>query len=334
MTRGDKEKAQILVVEDNLTDALLIRSLLEQDENIRVTLAQDGIRGCQLVEGQRWDLVVTDINLPGRDGIEVIQECKLHQPDTPVIATSAYSASAFQESAFRAGANEVLFKPIDRDELMATARDLLAAGIRSHPQANRILAIGALPGDVEAGVGGLLLKHLSAGDDVTVLVLAIGATGEEAQARRTASKKANQVIGADLLLPLRDITEPADFDDMITRVQSVIQEMDPEIVFSPSAQDVRDSRKNTYKATDISASKVPGFYAYQSATTTLDFRPTMFEDISEFLDRKMEALAHFEAQVKDRPHLDAALADAAARYWGRFLGYGKVEPLEVVRHTI
>ena len=83
MARGKLKKAQVLVVEDNLTDAILIRSLLEQDERLRVTLAQDGIRGCQLVEGQRWDLVVTDINLPGRDGIEVIQACKASQPLTP-----------------------------------------------------------------------------------------------------------------------------------------------------------------------------------------------------------------------------------------------------------
>ena len=73
MTASQGKKKQILLVEDNLTDAILIRTLLEQDENLRVTLAQDGIRGCQLAEHQRWDLVVTDINLPGRDGIEVIQ---------------------------------------------------------------------------------------------------------------------------------------------------------------------------------------------------------------------------------------------------------------------
>ena len=83
MTETEGKKKQVLLVEDNLTDAILIRTILEQDDRIRVTLAQDGIRGCQLAENQRFDLVVLDINLPGRDGIEVIQTSKIHQPATP-----------------------------------------------------------------------------------------------------------------------------------------------------------------------------------------------------------------------------------------------------------
>ena len=56
---GDREEKQaevreVLLVEDNLADATLIRTLLEEKGDIRVTLAQDGIRGCLLVENQRW----------------------------------------------------------------------------------------------------------------------------------------------------------------------------------------------------------------------------------------------------------------------------------------
>jgi CheY-like chemotaxis protein/LmbE family N-acetylglucosaminyl deacetylase len=334
MTQGAEKKAQVLLVEDNLTDAMLIRTRLEQDENIRVTLTQDGIRGCQLVEGQRWDLVVTDINLPGRDGIEVILECKVHQPETPIIAISAYSLSSFGETAFRGGADEVFSKPIDRDELLTTVRDLLAMKMMANARFRRILAVGALPGDVEAGCGGTLLKHAHNGDDLTILDLAIGCSGDEAKERRAASKRAAQVLGADLLMPLNDIPELTDLDEMVIRVQIAIQELDPDIILSPSSQDVRDSRKNTFKAIDISASRVRTFYTYQSATTTLDFRPTMFEDISEYLDQKMAALSHFEAQVSGRPHLDPDLARASARHWGRFLGYGEVEPLGVIRQSI
>jgi CheY-like chemotaxis protein len=333
MTQAEK-KTQILLVEDNLTDAILMRSLLEQEGSIRVTLAQDGIRGCQLVEGQRWDLVITDINLPGRDGIEVILACKVHQPDTPILATSAYSTPAYRESAFRSGANEVLSKPIDGEEFLVTVRDLVAMKLRANARSRRILAVAALPGDVEAGCGGLLLKHAHDGDDITILDLAVGCSGGEAKERRAASKRAAQVLGVDLLMPLKDIPELTDLDEMVVRVQSAVHELDPEIIFSPSSQDVRDSRKNTFKAVDISASRVQSFYTYQSATTTLDFRPTMFEDISEFLDQKMAALSHFEAQVRGRPHLDPDLARASARYWGRFLGYGEVEPLEVIRQSI
>jgi CheY-like chemotaxis protein len=334
MTAGEGKKAQLLLVEDNLSDAILIRSLLEEDETVRVTLAQDGIRGCQLVENQRWDLVLTDINLPGRDGIEIILECKKHQPETPIIATSAYRETSYLDGAFRAGANEILSKPIDREELLVTVRDLLALKARVDARPKSILAVGALPGDVEAGCGGILLKHAASGDEVRILVLAAGAMGVEAEDRGVAARRAAQVIGAELVFPQKDAPEIADLDFTVIRIQDVIHEWEPEIIYAPSAQDVRDSRTNAFRALEISGSRVPGFYCYQSATTTLDFRPGLFEDISEFLDQKMAALSHYEAQVRGRPHLDPGLARASARYWGRFLGYGEVEPLEVVRHTI
>lgn len=334
MTQEEGNPSQILLVEDNLTDATLIRTILEQDDSIRVTLAQDGIRGCQLVEGQRWDLVITDFNLPGRDGIQVIAECKAHQPNTPVIATAAYSTPAYLEAAFRVGANEALSKPIDRDELISIVRDLLALKATIDARPRQILAIGALPGDVEAGCGGILIKHVRAGHKVFVLVLAIGAMGEDGSTRRAAARRAAQGMGARVRLPENDHRGIAELDQMVLGIQNAVHELKPYIVYAPSGRDVRDSRRNTFRATDISARKVHGFYCYQAATTTLDFRPTMFEDISEHLDQKMAALSHFEAQVRGRPHLDPGLARASARYWGRFLGYGEVEPLEVIRHAL
>lgn len=334
MTEDQVSRFQILLVEDNLTDAILIRSFLEQEDTIRVTLAQDGIRGCQLVESQRWDLVITDINLPGRDGIDVISESKVHQPDTPVIATSAYSAPSYMEGAYRSGANEVIAKPIDRDELALTVENLLKFRSRTDSRVRQVLAVGALPGDVEAGCGGVLIKHASAGDQVSILILALGAMGEDAENRRAAAKRSAQVLGARVRLPGDDRPDIAELDQMVIKVQDAVHELKPEVVYSPSPQDVRDSRKNAFRAMEISAEKAAGIYCYQSATTTLDFRPTMFEDISDFLDQKMAALSHFEAQVRGRPHLDPGLARASARYWGRFLGYGEVEPLEVIRNTL
>jgi LmbE family N-acetylglucosaminyl deacetylase len=121
---------------------------------------------------------------------------------------------------------------------------------------------------------------------------------------------------------------------MVMAIQDAVHDLSPEIVFTPSANDVRESRLNTHQATLIAASKVPGLYCYQAATTTLEFRPTVFETVSEYLDQKMASLSHYEAQVRGRPHLDPELARSTARYWGRFLGYGEVEPLEVVRHSL
>ncbi|MFH1762901.1 MAG: response regulator [Gemmatimonadota bacterium] len=334
MSEAVERKAQVLLVEDNLTDATLIRTVLEREGDIRVTLAQDGIRGCQLVVSHRWDLVVTDFNLPGRDGIEVILECKAHQPDTPILSTSAYSATVYQEGALRGGASEVLGKPINPEELIRTVRGLLELKSRADASPRVILAIGAYSGDVEAGCGGTLMKHALGGDQVHVLVLSLGAKGPGMEERAAATRRACRVMGADLLLPPDEAPEVPDLDTVMIRIKDTVHDLVPRIVFAPSSNDVRDSRQQAYTAADIAAAGSTSLLCYQAATTTLDFRPTLFEDISDFLDQKMAALSHFQLEVRGRPHLDPGLARAAARYWGRFLGYGEVEPFEVVRHIL
>jgi len=334
MTEGEKRRAQVLLVEDNLSDATLIRTLLEREEDVRVTLAQDGIRGCQLVETQRWDLVVTDLNLPGRDGIEIIQTCKTHQADTPVLALSAYTAPSLQDGAYRAGANELISKPIEPEELEATVRELLRLKTLVHDESRRILAVGILPGDVEAGCGGSLLKRTLGGDSVRILVLATGAVGPDAEEVRGAARRAARDLGTELLLPAEDARELLDLDTMVMRLQDAVHKIRPHVIYAPSARDVRESRQNTFKAAEFAAFGTQDLLCYQAATTTLDFRPSHFEDISDFLDRKMAALSRYQAQSLGRPHLDPGLAGATARYWGRFLGYTEVEPFEVVRRYL
>ena len=334
MSEEIQRKAQLLLVEDNLTDATLIRTVLEREGDIRVTLAQDGIRGCQLAESHRWDLVITDFNLPGRDGIEVILTCKTHQPDTPIISLSAYSSTAYRDGALRGGASDVLAKPINPEELVRTVRGLLEMKSVVSSQPKAVLAVGAFPGDVEAGCGGTLMKYLLGGDQVQVLVLSLGAKGEEAEAGSTATRRACRVMGAELLLPPDDAPELPDLDTVLIRIKDAVHALSPKIIFSPSLNDVRDSRQHTHTAAEIAAEEGTSLLCYQAATTTLEFRPTLFEDVSDFLDQKMAALSHFQHQVQGRPHLDPGLAGAAARYWGRFLGYGEVEPFEVTRHNL
>ena len=334
MTAKDAKMVQILLVEDDLADATLIRSLLEAEGDIRVTLAQDGIRGCLLVENQRWDLLITDFNLPGRDGIEVIQTCKAHQPDTPILATSAYSAPAFKDGAIRGGADEIFVKPIDGEALLTGVRSLLASRMEAPAGPRTVLAVGALPGDIEAGCGGALLKHGHEGAQTHVLVLSVGASGEEGLDRRAASQRSARLLGARLLLPPDDSEALPGLEEMLLRIEEAVDSLAPHIVLAPSLHDVRESRQNAYNAVNICASKAESFLCYQAATTTLGFRPTIFEDVSDFLDQKMATLSHFQAQIQGRPHLHPELARASARYWGRFLGYGEVEPFEVVRQKL
>ncbi|MBT8396230.1 MAG: response regulator [Gemmatimonadetes bacterium] len=334
MSEGVEHKAQVLLVEDNLTDATFIRTILEKDGDIRVTLSQDGIRGCQLVESNRWELVVTDFNLPGRDGIEVILACKKHQPETPIIALSGYPGSDHKEGALRAGASDYLDKPIDGDDLISAARRVLKLKSEEETRTRVLLAIGAYPGDVELGCGATLMKQGMRGDDVHVAVISSGAAGTEAVERVEATDRACRVMGAQLHLPPDGTPELPESDIVLIRIRDAIEALQPDLVFAPSVHDVRESRQQVFTATEIAAAEVPSLFCYQAATTTLDFRPTHFEDVSDFLDQKMAALTYFQHLAEGRPHLHPSLARSTAQYWGRFLGYADVEPFEVIRQNL
>jgi LmbE family N-acetylglucosaminyl deacetylase len=285
----------------------------------------------RVTAGIWWSLTST---CPGGDGIEVIISCKRSQADTPIISTSAYSATVYREGALRGGANDVLVKPINPEELIRTARGLLKLQRAAETKSKTILAIGAFPGDVDAGCGGTLMKYALRGDKTHVLVLSLGAPGSDGDDRILATQRACKIMGAEAHLPSDDALEIPDLDRALLSVQDALSNLNPEIIFAPSLNDVRESRKHAHTAAEIAAKDPASLLCYQAATTTLDFRPSLFEDISDFLDQKMAALTHYLPQVQGRPHLDPELSRAAARYWGRFLGYGEVEPFEVTRHTL
>ena len=88
-----------------------------------------------------------------------------------------------------------------------------------------------------------------------------------------------------------------------------------------------------HNATLVAARGLPRVYCYQAPSTTVDFRPTRFVAIDEFVDRKIEAIAAFGSQTAIRAYLDEELLRATARYWARFAQSRYVEPLEVVREA-
>ena len=88
-----------------------------------------------------------------------------------------------------------------------------------------------------------------------------------------------------------------------------------------------------HSATLVAARGIPRVYCYQAPSTTVEFKPTRFVAIDEFLERKIEVIRAFASQVEIRDYLDEELLRATARYWARFSQARYVEPLEVVRDS-
>ncbi|HZI93129.1 MAG TPA: sigma-54 dependent transcriptional regulator [Patescibacteria group bacterium] len=109
---------RILVVEDEPDLRKVLATLLKRG-GYAVDLAESGGVALDRIGREVYDLVVTDLKLPGADGIEVLRASKAADPDTPVIIITAYSTDEAAEEARKLGAFNYILKPFDTDKIMA-----------------------------------------------------------------------------------------------------------------------------------------------------------------------------------------------------------------------
>ena len=114
------EMIKIILAEDNLLIRDGIKLLLELEGGVEVVgEASDGQEVVRLLEkGQEADLVLTDINMPGMDGLELIQSLGNSKPELPVMVLSMNYEKHYIKQAFRAGARGYLIKGLGSEELL------------------------------------------------------------------------------------------------------------------------------------------------------------------------------------------------------------------------
>lgn len=325
MSVGSPRALRILHVEDEFTEALVVKAILQSAGNYTVVHSQDGDHAAKLLETGGWDLLITDLNLPGLDGFELCRLAKAAFPDLPVLAVTGYTGAHYQEQAFRAGASDLLTKPLDAKEFVGKIREL--TGATRVEDRSTVLAVGGLVGDVEMGCGGTLLKHRRDGAEVMVVPLCrddFDASGSGVEGAHEAAER----MGVKILV---DEVALDDTQRRVALLERVVRDLRPKIVYVPAMDDAHPSRREAFRIGKGAAAPVPSLYAYQTATTNPAFAPTYFEDIGEVLADKIGVLAAFEEAGHGRPDLTAEMAKAYARYWGRLQRFTEVEPFEVLR---
>jgi DNA-binding NtrC family response regulator len=121
--------ARILLVDDEATVRELIELVLQLDAH-EVTLAGDGDQAIQAIEQSDFDLVITDLVMPGKEGIETIMEIRQLRPELRIIAMSGGgrgNAGDYLAMAAQLGAARTLEKPFTNDALLTVVREVLAA---------------------------------------------------------------------------------------------------------------------------------------------------------------------------------------------------------------
>ena len=113
-------------------------------QDYAVVQAVTGEDGLQLIESERPELVILDINLPGIDGIETCRRLRKRGVDTPVLMLTARQEVADRVQGLDAGADDYLPKPFALDELLARVRSMLRRVGRNAAHGAPVLEIGDL----------------------------------------------------------------------------------------------------------------------------------------------------------------------------------------------
>jgi len=111
------ENLTILYVEDDEFTREEITEFLEFEVK-KIISAENGQEGLEKFKQNKIDIVITDINMPIMNGLEMAKEIKKISPNTPIIVTSAYSDSDYVIKAIEIGISRYVLKPIDVDELL------------------------------------------------------------------------------------------------------------------------------------------------------------------------------------------------------------------------
>lgn len=107
----------VLLVEDKESMARMLRETLES-AGYRSIIARDGLEGIRLLRENHVDLVLSDLKLPKKDGIEVLKASKAENPLAPVIMMTAFGTIETAVTAMKEGAFDFITKPFDTDHLL------------------------------------------------------------------------------------------------------------------------------------------------------------------------------------------------------------------------
>jgi DNA-binding NtrC family response regulator len=115
---------RILVVDD---DREFQRSLIKifQKAGYQVNVASDSRQALAVLNRRQYDLIVLDLKIPGKSGLEILREIKIKTPDSKVIVVTAFGDSTSYREAMAIGACDYLNKPVKRKEILDASRKAL-----------------------------------------------------------------------------------------------------------------------------------------------------------------------------------------------------------------
>jgi len=226
----------------------------------------------------------------------------------------------------------------------------------------KILIIAAHPDDEVLGCGGSIAKWSKDGNEVHVLIMAEGATSRDKHRDRVArkkelshlaqsAKKAGEILGVQFI-ELMDYPDnrmdSIDLLDVVKSIEEHIEKIKPEVVITHHSGDLNVDHQIIHKAVmtacrpqpgstvkRILSFEVPSATGWESSTMKSPFIPNWFEDISQTLQLKIEALEAYDSEMRDWPHARSIKNIVSlARYRGSLVGLSEAESFILHRNIV
>jgi CheY-like chemotaxis protein len=110
---------KILIVEDNRINQMVTKKILEKSNTI-CSIAENGDEAIKMAKAAEYDLILMDVNMPRKNGIEATKEIRQFNTDIPIIALTAVEVEEMRQQIYESGMNDIIVKPYDINKFTQT----------------------------------------------------------------------------------------------------------------------------------------------------------------------------------------------------------------------
>jgi LmbE family N-acetylglucosaminyl deacetylase len=196
-----------------------------------------------------------------------------------------------------------------------------------------VLVIGSHPDDYELGAGGTIKMHTNHGDSIYSIIMSNGEHIGNGKERKKEAIKSAEFLGIRkvFFLGFKDTKVPNGIN-AIRKIEKIIKKYDISRVYTHSFKDNHQDHRNTSRATLSASRNVKQILFYESPSSDVDFRPTFFVDITNFIQDKITALMLYKSLLKMKKRyleIDAIKSNSMLRGYQSNLKFA--ESFEVFR---
>ena len=116
---------RVLVIDDELDMLMLLRMIIEDNTDYEVETTNNPSEALKMIRENEYDLIISDLKMPGMDGLELCDEVREIDKDLPLIMITAYGSLETSEEAMKKGVADFITKPFRKDSILFTMRRVL-----------------------------------------------------------------------------------------------------------------------------------------------------------------------------------------------------------------